>query len=57
MQRYSLAKYLAFMVMIKGFVASMHAVSHYFGILAAIRFIMGAFEVCTVPTYIYVSGS
>lgn len=57
MQRVPLAKYLAAMCMIWGFVVAMHAVCHDFGGLAAVRFLLGAIEVCTAPAVIYITSS
>lgn len=57
MQRVPLAKYLACMCMLWGVVVAMHAVCHDFGSLAAVRFLLGAIEVCTAPAAIYITGS
>lgn len=57
MQRIPLAKYFSIMCMIWGFVVCMHAACHNFGSLAAVRFLLGAIEVCTAPAVIYITGS
>jgi MFS family permease len=43
--------------MLWGIVVAMHAVCHDFGSLAAVRFLLGAIEVCTAPAVIYITGS
>ncbi|KAH8668911.1 permease of the major facilitator superfamily [Xylariales sp. PMI_506] len=57
MQRVPLAKFMAVMAMLWGIVVAMHAVCHDFGSLAAVRFILGAIEVCTAPAAIYITTS
>ncbi|KAK9771617.1 putative Major facilitator superfamily (MFS) profile domain-containing protein [Seiridium cardinale] len=57
MQRLPLAKFVAVMAMLWGIVVAMHAVCHDFGSLAAVRFLLGAIEVCTAPAAIYITSS
>ncbi|KAH8898697.1 MFS general substrate transporter [Thozetella sp. PMI_491] len=57
MQRIPLAKYFSGMVIIWGGIVLMHAACHDFGGLAAVRFLLGAIEVCTAPCVIYILGS
>jgi len=45
------------MCMLWGIVVAMHAVCHNFGSLAAVRFLLGAIEVCTAPGVIYITSS
>lgn len=43
--------------MLWGVVVAMHAVCHDFSSLAAVRFLLGAIEVCTAPAAIYLTGT
>jgi MFS family permease len=45
------------MIMIWGILVTMHAACDDVGKLAAVRFLLGAIEVCTAPTAIYIIGS
>lgn len=57
MQRVPLAKYIAIMTMVWGVVVALHAACHDFGGLAAVRFLLGAIEVCTTPAAIYITSA
>ncbi|KAH8886578.1 putative vitamin H transporter [Thozetella sp. PMI_491] len=57
MQRIPLAKYVGCMSMLWGIVVAMHAVCHDFSSLAAVRFLLGAIEVCTAPAAIYLTST
>lgn len=57
MQRVPIAKYLSIMCMIWGVIVALHAACHDFGSLAAVRFILGAIEVCTVPVAIQITSA
>ncbi|GAM44126.1 hypothetical protein TCE0_060r19500 [Talaromyces pinophilus] len=57
MQRVPIAKYLSVMCMIWGVIVALHAACHDFGSLAAVRFILGAIEVCTVPVAIQITSA
>ncbi|GES60113.1 MFS general substrate transporter [Aspergillus terreus] len=57
MQRFPLARYLGTMSMLWGIIVAMHAVCHDFAGLAAVRFLLGAIEVCTTPAVIYITSS
>lgn len=57
MQRFPLAQYLGTMSMLWGIIVAMHAVCHDFAGLAAVRFLLGAIEVCTTPAVIYITSS
>lgn len=57
MQRVPLAKYIAGMTMLWGIVVALHSACHNFGGLAAVRFLLGAIEVCTAPAAIYITSA
>ncbi|KAL2825055.1 permease of the major facilitator superfamily [Aspergillus cavernicola] len=57
MQRLPLDKFLSGMCMVWGIVVALHAVCHDFSSLAAVRFLLGAIEVVTVPIAIYITGA
>lgn len=57
MQRVHLTKYLGIMCMLWGIIVALHALCHNFASLAAVRFLLGAIEVCTAPTIMYITGA
>jgi ACS family allantoate permease-like MFS transporter len=57
MQRVPLAKFFAVMTLLWGSVMLFHAACGNFGGLIAVRFLLGAVEVCAAPIVIYILGS
>ena len=57
MQRVPLAKFFSVMVMVWGSIMVFHAPCKNFGSLMAVRFLLGAIEVCAAPLVIYILGS
>lgn len=57
MQRVPLAKFFSNMVILWGSIMVFHAACHGFGGLMAVRFLLGAIEVCAAPVVIYILGS
>lgn len=57
MQRVPLAKFFAVMTLLWGSIMLFHAACGNFGGLIAVRFLLGAVEVCAAPIVIYILGS
>lgn len=57
MQRVPLAKFFSVMTLLWGAVMLFHAACGNFGGLIAVRFLLGAIEVCAAPIVIYILGS
>ena len=57
MQRVPLAKFFSIMVILWGSIMVFHAACQDFGSLMAVRFLLGAIEVCAAPVVIYILGS